>query len=70
MTSHAILSKVKINPAKNTGAPMNTHVPNNNCLLRPLDSSLEVCTICDVIIKELEQMITLIFFKADDVTCN
>ena len=42
-------------------------VPHNNSVLLPLDPTVQVLTVCEVIVQEFEEIITLLLLEADDV---
>ncbi len=48
----------------------NTVVPDDDGALLPLDAGLEVGSVCEMVVEELEQCVRLLLLQADNIARN
>lgn len=62
------MATLSILPVQNCRVGSNAIVPHNHRLLLPLHSRLEVCPECDVLVKEVKQVVAFLLLETNDTT--
>ena len=59
-----------IDPVQDCRMTGNTIVPHDNRFLFPFDSSLEICSVRNMIVQEFQKSIAFFFLVSDDMTSD